>query len=102
MIYEDINLSSNHFVPELIGDVGNAIAGTSGNIVGIGFLIAIAFITFVGSKSIGFEKSFAFSSFFGAVVSMLMVKLGWISSGILYIVIALFIISLFLLMKSDD
>lgn len=75
-------------------DIGN------GPVLGILLFIGIFFSVFVQMKFYTFERAFAFSTFFGAIVAGMMAKLGWINSGFFYLAILLFGLAV-LILKSE-
>lgn len=101
-IFNDINLTSDNFVPEFVRKLGDTGLSTSdGSVMGIGFLLGIILVSFAGSKSFGFEKSFAFSTFFSTIIAVLFIKLGYINSFVLLMNIGLFFVALFILFSKN-
>ncbi|MFW9873019.1 MAG: hypothetical protein ACFFG0_07970 [Candidatus Thorarchaeota archaeon] len=73
-----------------------------GGMAGIFFLIIFASVLFLIQKSFQYEKAAGVTLFITCIVGLLFAVIGLVSSKIIYVLIILFLISLFLLFQSNE
>lgn len=96
-IFQDINMSTGKYLfLDRLTSTGNSIGDGMGigNPFGLVFLLAVLFITFMGARSFSFARSFLVSTFFGTIISIFLVALGWLSSYIIYIMVLLMVVAI--------
>ena len=72
-----------------------------GGMIGLGILFVVAIVSFFSMKLFSYEKAFAPALFLTTVVSFLLRPLGLVNAQIPYIVLAIFLVSLFFLAKES-
>ena len=73
-----------------------------GNPIGIVFLLVVGFITLISARIFTLDRALAASTFIGAVMSFFLVKLGWLSSGIFYIMLIALSISILMVLANRE
>ena len=104
-IFTESNLSGNqHFLIERVTNMGNQIGDAVGigNPLGLIFILAVFAVAFAGAKIFSFGRSLTVASFLGSITSLILVRMGWLSSSIFYIMIISFCIGIFVLIAESS
>ncbi len=99
VIFEDPNLSSDNLVGGFFNWVMSVLDLGSGSMMGIGFILVIAMVSFAGSKAFSYDRAMGVSGFLTLIAGFIILRLGWISTGVFTLVVIWFVIGLYYLVK---
>lgn len=95
---------SENWFSDRIADTSSRIASQIGieNPLGLVLLIVVIFVAFAGARVFTFERSLLAASFLGLVISIMLVAIGWLSSGFIYLMGIVFVVALLIVFISRN
>lgn len=91
-IYEDLNISSDNFVPEIFSNLFSVVSNSDGSYAGIGILLLIYTVSYASVKRFSDRKASLFASTVTMITAQFMFRLGFINSTTVIITFVLWLL----------
>ena len=98
-IFADPQIASDNLFAGFISWIAGALDLGAGSMLGIGFVIVIAMVSFIASKEFSYDRAMGVSGFITLIAGFIILRIGWISNQVFILIVLYFVIAMYYLIK---